>query len=340
MEPAAGDGISGGEANPPPVTVVFHGRGRRQSLVVEREGFELRLKLLSAESDEWQGRMDLRDPGRLIVPYMRAMVLSLLWRPEPARIHLLGLGTGRIPAFLRHHCPQLSLEVSEIDPDVADLAGRYFGLRADERLRIFLGDGREVLEHHAGPGLYDAILVDAFCGVGGAPLHLSSREFLALCRSRLRPDGVCALNLIPGDPLQEDRLGAVAAAFPSVHLLQDEDSLVAFGSEATLDRKELMARAESLQPRHRFGFSLITGARSLAPLPRRERGMITDTTPAERLVVPAQLWPAIRPADPCPCGSGRDFASCHRSDGRGRRRQAGRKSSTSAPRTPPSAARP
>ena len=132
-------------ASPPPVELLHHARGERQTLIVEREGTELRLKILSAASGEWQSRMDLGNPARLVAPYMQAMMLALLWRPEPLRVHVLGLGGGRIPVFLRRCYPRLQIDCTEIDREVYGLAVRCFGFRPDARLNITIGDGRDFL---------------------------------------------------------------------------------------------------------------------------------------------------------------------------------------------------
>ena len=45
------------------------------------------------------------------------------------------------------------------------------------------------------PGVYDALLLDAFSIGGRIPFHLVSREFIALCRDRLAPGGVFVMNI-------------------------------------------------------------------------------------------------------------------------------------------------
>jgi spermidine synthase len=296
----------------PPVEILHHARGARQTLVVEKEGSELRLKILSAESTEWQSRLDLRDPSRFIVPYMQAMMLALLWRPEPARAHVLGLGGGRIPAFLRRLFPHLQIDCTEIDRDVYDLAVRFFSFRPDPRLEVVIGDGREFLASCPPQTRYDVIFVDAFCGIGGAPLRLSSREFFELCRARTTPEGIVAINLMPGDSLEADRLRTIEGSFRTTYLHRGDGTLVAFGSDAErVPLDDLLRRAAALQKRHSCEFSFSTLVRSLGRTAGMTLQPLTDATPAKVVEIPAALLGGVRPEDPCPCGSQRPFARCH-----------------------------
>jgi len=300
------------EAPSPPVELLHHARGERQTLIVEREGAELRLRILSAESTEWQSRMDLWDPARLVAPYMQAMMLALLWQPEPSRVHILGLGGGRIPAFLRRLFPRLQIDCTEIDRDVYELAVRYFGLRPDAHMNVFIEDGRGFLVSCSPSIRYDAIFVDAFCGIGGAPLRISSLEFFAIAKERLTPEGILAVNVIPGDALAAGRLGTIERSFRSTYVCRGDGTLVAFGSDAervVLD--DLLLRAAALQTRHQCEFSFPTMARSLGRIDGTSSQPLTDALPPDRVEIPEHLLRSVRPSDPCPCGSGGVFSQCH-----------------------------
>lgn len=307
-----GDHEDEAAAPPPSVELLHHARGERQTLIVEREGHELRLRILSAQSSEWQSRMDLRDPTRLVAPYMQAMMLALLWQPEPSHVHVLGLGGGRMPAFLRRLFPRLQIDCTEIDRDVYELAVRCFGLRPDPRMNVIIGDGREFLASCPPSTRYDAIFVDAFCGIGGAPLRLSSLEFFDIAKARLAPDGILAVNVMSGDALLAERLRAIECSFRSTYLYQGEGTRVAFGSSAgrvALD--DLLLRALALQARHQSGFSFPAMARSLGRMDGISAPPLTDASPPDRVDLPEHLLESVRPGDPCPCGSGAAFSRCH-----------------------------
>ena len=78
----------------------------------------------------------------------------------------------------------------EISPRVVDIAWREFTFLADTaaRTEVVLGDGRLSLEREPPRG-YDVLGVDAFSG-DSIPMHLVTREAMALYVKHLNPDGV------------------------------------------------------------------------------------------------------------------------------------------------------
>src|SRR5467141_3005124 len=128
------------------------------------------------------------DPDHLELPYARAALAGLALCEEPRRMLVVGLGGGSLPMFLRAHYPAATIDVAEIDPDVVDVAKKFFGFVEDERMRAHVGDGRQFIEK-APPGDYDLIFLDAF-GARDVPKHLTTREFLQITRRALKPNGV------------------------------------------------------------------------------------------------------------------------------------------------------
>ena len=296
---------------------------RRDSLVqtalVEKEGRELRLKLLSPLSDEWQSRIDLDRPDELQPPYMQAMMLALLWNDRPARVHVLGLGGGCIPRFLRRLDPALHIDCTEIDPAVVEFARTYFGFREDSRLRVLVQDGREYLAGRTGDEPYDVIFLDAFRGVGFAPLRLSTREFLRACRSQIRPGGVLVANVMLRGGLLQERLATLADVFPCLRVHEGAGALVVFASDASRrTRREQRSAAAALAGRLRLQDNLPRMAvrlrgpgRWLARCGGRMPAVLTDGMPSRDIPVRAELLRGISPDAGCPCGSGERFSACH-----------------------------
>jgi spermidine synthase len=247
-------------------------RGGRR-ILVQKSGSEIQLLFDSVESCEIQSRLDLDHPLDLRSPYTRGAMLGLLWSCPPRRVHVIGLGGGRIPLVLRHHFPEAVIDCSETDPEVTELATRFFGLRTDARLRVHHEDGRSFLERRDPSEPYDLILVDAFDGFGFGALRLATKEFLRCCRRQLAGDGTLALNLLPGDPLLGRKLATLGAAFSDAWLFEEEEGIIAFGRDGeALPRSELIRRARRLQRQSRFAFPLHRVARALGPLPSRYRG--------------------------------------------------------------------
>src|SRR6266853_1230590 len=133
------------------------------------------------------------DPDHLELPYARVALAGLALCEEPRRILVVGLGGGSLPMFLRKHYPAAAIDVAEIDPDVVDVAMKYFGFREDERMHAHTGDGRQFIEN-ARQADYDIIFLDAF-GARDVPTHLTTQEFLLAVRRALVPSGVVVSNV-------------------------------------------------------------------------------------------------------------------------------------------------
>jgi spermidine synthase len=140
------------------------------------------------------------------------MLLSLIWRPEPKRILLIGLGGGRLQMILHHYMEQVILHTVELDLLVVEVAERFFGICQDKRQRIMVQDGREYLRSAATHTAYDIILLDAY-RVEGIPHHLSTQEFYNECRACLAPGGVVVTNLQSGTPGYDAARKTFDAAF-------------------------------------------------------------------------------------------------------------------------------
>jgi SAM-dependent methyltransferase len=102
-------------------------------------------------------------------------------------VGVIGLGAGVIAAWMQ---PGDRLVFYEISPRVVDIAKREFTFLADTaaRTEVVLGDGRLSLEREPPRG-YDVLGIDAFSG-DSIPMHLVTREAMALYVKHLKPDGV------------------------------------------------------------------------------------------------------------------------------------------------------
>jgi SAM-dependent methyltransferase len=106
---------------------------------------------------------------------------------KPLRVGVIGLGAGVIASWMR---PGDALVFYEISPRVVDIAHREFTFLNDSsaKIEIVLGDGRLSLEREP-PRQYDVMGIDAFSG-DSIPMHLVTREAMALYIKHLKPDGV------------------------------------------------------------------------------------------------------------------------------------------------------
>ena len=166
----------------------------------------------------FQSGMYKDDPFRTRFEYADYLQLPLAYRPSTRRILYIGLGGGSAPKRTWRDFPATRIDVVELDPEVVDVAYRYFEVPRDPRLRVEVEDGRRFLAANDGP--WDAIVIDAFYS-DSIPFHLATREFLELARSRLAPGGIVATNIIGAvrgadSRLFRSMLRTYRAVFPTV----------------------------------------------------------------------------------------------------------------------------
>ncbi len=123
-----------------------------------------------------------------------AEVLALYAQDAKKRIGLIGLGVGSLASFAQ---PGQSWTYFEIDPVVLKLARdpRYFSFLSDSPadMRVVLGDARLSLTTES-DGKFDVFVVDAFSS-DAIPVHLVTREALALYLRKLAPGGIIAFHI-------------------------------------------------------------------------------------------------------------------------------------------------
>jgi len=147
-------------------------------------------------NDAKQSCMDIFQPDRLVLSYTRAMMASLLFKPQPQKILMIGLGGGSIAKFLLQQYPDCSIDIIEIRSDVVKIAHGYFNLpEGDERMQVFVDDASRFLRNQDGRHQqYDLILIDAF-NHDGVSESIKTYEFFEHCFERLDDRGIAAINL-------------------------------------------------------------------------------------------------------------------------------------------------
>lgn len=140
-----------------------------------------------------QSSMKVDDPFDTDFEYPQYLHLALALNPTASRTLVIGLGGGTVVKQMWSAYPDMRIDAVEIDLAVVDVARRFFELPDDERVRVFVGDGREFIETSA--ETYDVVILDAYDD-DRIPYHLTTRQFLEAVRTRLTPDGVAAYNVI------------------------------------------------------------------------------------------------------------------------------------------------
>jgi len=134
------------------------------------------------------------------------------------------------------------------------------------RVEVVLGDGRLMLEREP-PQNFDVLVMDAFSG-DSVPVHLLTREAVAVYLRHLKPSGVLAVHVSNKYLELEPVLERAAAAFGKPALLaeyeEDEDDKECFSSSwiFILDESTRAAFPHLLEPQKRLeprrGFRLWT----------------------------------------------------------------------------------
>ncbi len=168
------------------------------------------LRYLHFNLDNVQSVMRHDDPDALCLAYTRKMMTFLLFRADPSRILLLGLGGGSLAKFCYRHLPDTSITVVEIDPNVLALRDEFRVPRDDERFRVVQGDGVKYIASDAPKK--DVILVDA-CDRDGMSPTLEAPELYANLRRRLTVNGVLVVNVCGEDAEVEGHMGRIQGVF-------------------------------------------------------------------------------------------------------------------------------
>ena len=137
----------------------------------------------------------------------------------PRDVAILGLAGGTAARqYTAAYGQSVQVTGVEIDPDILDVAHRYFHLD-EPNVHSVVADARYWLNTQAAQ--YDVVVMDAY-RQPYIPFHLTTREFFSEVRSHLRPGGVAVVNA--GRTAKDYRLvdaiaSTMAAVYPSVFLV-------------------------------------------------------------------------------------------------------------------------
>ena len=256
--------------------------------VIERSG-QIGLYFVNP-SGELDGPMSRIDPARpltLLAEYTQALMLALIWRPDPRRICILGFGGGRLSRVLHHHFRYVVIDNVDIDPLFVEVAERFFDVVLDQRQRVIINDGRVFLEQST--QRFDIILMDAFSDQRDNLDYLGTVEFFRICRRHLETGGVVGLNLLRSDALAGSKAAALAEVFPYASVVALKHSLVLFGGGyGRLTNAQAIRRAADIQANCSLDFPLTEHAAALQPFKRDEQGL-----PASRALRDRDLTPLL-----------------------------------------------
>ena len=142
------------------------------------------------------------DPDQLRTPRTYYVTGGPLWQVFEAmndrgslnHVGIIGLGTGTTSCY---HRPGQTMTFFEVDPTMERIARnprlfRYLE-QCGQGVRVVIGDGRLSLGETP-DGTFDLLILDAFSS-DAIPVHLLTREALALYMRKLAPGGIALLHI-------------------------------------------------------------------------------------------------------------------------------------------------
>uniref|UniRef100_A0A1I8NT36 eEF1A lysine and N-terminal methyltransferase homolog n=1 Tax=Stomoxys calcitrans TaxID=35570 RepID=A0A1I8NT36_STOCA len=144
-------------------------------------------------------------------------------QPENNSILVIGLGGGGLCMFLHEAIPDINIVAVDIDPAMAEIAEKYFGLQQNERMHVVIEDGLEYLSNCKKQGrrftavLFDVDSKDLSLGMSCPPPAFMSSVVLADVKSIIGDNGLFILNLVcRNDNLREKTLNDLKHVFPAL----------------------------------------------------------------------------------------------------------------------------
>lgn len=301
--------------------VFFQEKTSLNNIFVIKDGQQIQLYFSDKDSSQLRlsgimSRIDISNPLLLLGTYTQVMMLSLAWRSQPENIYVIGFGGGRIPLVFYHYFPDMVIESTETDQTVVDIAKKYFGIIPDERMRIFIKDGRQFLTESNKH--YDFILIDTYSGSGIHPYHISTKEFYKICKFHLQTSGVVATNLVEDDLLFKEKVNTFVQSFDTVFDYSFGGVHVLFGSyDNNLSMDNFLRITKSLERKYCFSFPFFTHAKKVRVI-KRSAELVTNEFSSVEVLTDlsssndiSNVYFNVSRNDLCPCGSGKKYKKCH-----------------------------
>lgn len=166
----------------------------------------------------------LLDSDELAFEYAKYYHLIRHFKPDFQNTLMIGGAGYSFPRDYLRKYPNARMDVVEIDPQMTEIARRFFKLEDNPRLNIIHQDGRIFL-NNAESNKYDAVLMDAFGSLFSVPFQLTTIEAVREINRVLKDDGIVIFNLggaIKGDLSQflQAEFKTYKQIFPQVYVFK------------------------------------------------------------------------------------------------------------------------
>ncbi len=163
------------------------------------------------------------DDRELLVSYTQLMTAGVMYAKETRSILEIGSGGGRTAWYLHRFLPDARVTTVELDPAVAELSRKYFGIKDEPNFALEVGDGRLFLSQSKDK--YDVIMLDAYRGPF-VPFHLLTKEFYQIVRDHLTDGGVMVQNVETTTMLFDSAIKTIGAVFPQIDTYKSDENVV------------------------------------------------------------------------------------------------------------------
>lgn len=194
----------------------------------------------------------LQDSQRLVFPYAKMSLSSLLVQDNPERILIVGLGGGTLPDTYSSLFPDAEIIVSEIDDAVFRVAQEYFDFTETEKIKVDIGDARVYIKRASlRSEKFDLVILDAFNGEY-IPEHLMTKEFLEEVKSLLPENGMVISNTFSTSRLYDAESVTYQQVFGEIFSIRMDGTgnrIIIASAQPLPSQEELINRAPDFQQR-------------------------------------------------------------------------------------------
>lgn len=186
---------------------------------------------------------------KLVFPYGKMVLTSLLVQDNPKRILILGLGGGTLVHTYSLLFPDAQIVIAEIDPAVTKVARQYFDFKTTDKITVAEEDGRLYIKRAGLRGeKFDLVILDAFNG-DYIPEHLMTAEFLEESKKLLPANGMLVANTFSSSRLysaESQTYTKVFGKFYNVRMQSSGNRIIITSQQALPDTATLQQRAAAM----------------------------------------------------------------------------------------------
>ncbi len=232
----------------------------RNILVTEDDERRCMRFTVTSTSGQNQSCRYLDDHDKLVFPYAKLVLTSLLIQDNPQRILIVGLGGGTLVNTYNKLFPDAEIVIVEIDDAVVHVAADYFDFVETDKIQVETVDGRVYVKRAALRGeKFDLVILDAFNGEY-IPEHLLTQEFLEEVKVLLPENGMVVANTFSTSELYDAEsvtYKAVFGEFYNIRQISTGNRIIVASLQPLPDKATLDAKAPGLRERlDQFGFNI------------------------------------------------------------------------------------